>query len=75
MFAKKAQLSLLSPTARGGDVLEAIAKGALKTFSETVRLKTFSRAGLQQIQIDATYLASALGDILPDRECGEGGGG
>ena len=41
-------------------ILTGIVKIALKTLIECVRLRTFSKHGLQQVQVDAQYLSTHL---------------
>ncbi|CRL05073.1 CLUMA_CG018027, isoform A [Clunio marinus] len=47
-------------------ILSGIIKISLKTFLECVRLKTFSKYGLQQIQVDAHYLQMNLWRFVSD---------
>nr|CAD7201641.1 unnamed protein product [Timema douglasi] len=47
-------------------VLTGIIKISLKTFLECVRLRTFSRYGLQQIQVDTHYLQLYLWRFVTD---------
>ncbi|KAI0211198.1 Vacuolar protein sorting-associated protein 51-like [Lamellibrachia satsuma] len=47
-------------------VLTGIIKISLKTFLECVRLRTFGRYGLQQIQVDAHYLQLYLWRFVSD---------
>ncbi|XP_044726540.1 vacuolar protein sorting-associated protein 51 homolog [Chrysoperla carnea] len=47
-------------------ILTGIIKISLKTFLECVRLKTFSKYGLQQIQVDAHYLQLYLWRFVAD---------
>ncbi|XP_068084735.1 vacuolar protein sorting-associated protein 51 homolog [Anabrus simplex] len=47
-------------------VLTGIIKISLKTFLECVRLRTFSRYGLQQIQVDTHYLQLYLWRFVAD---------
>lgn len=47
-------------------ILTGIIKISLKTFMECVRLKTFSKYGLQQIQVDAHYLQLYLWRFVAD---------
>ncbi len=55
LFAEK--IEIFSPVDFSKvSVLTGIVKISLKTFLECIRLKTFSRYGLQQIQVDCHYL-------------------
>nr|XP_015838681.1 PREDICTED: vacuolar protein sorting-associated protein 51 homolog isoform X2 [Tribolium castaneum] len=47
-------------------ILTGIIKISLKTFMECVRLKTFSKFGLQQIQVDTHYLQLYLWRFVAD---------
>jgi hypothetical protein len=47
-------------------ILTGIIKISLKTFMECVRLKTFSKYGLQQIQVDTHYLQLYLWRFVAD---------
>lgn len=47
-------------------VLTGIIKISLKTFLECVRLRTFGRYGLQQIQVDCHYLQMYLWRFVSD---------
>lgn len=47
-------------------ILTGIIKISLKTFMECVRLKTFSKYGLQQIQVDTHYLQLYLWRFVSD---------
>jgi len=47
-------------------VLTGIIKISLKTFLECVRLRTFGRYGLQQIQVDTHYLQLYLWRFVSD---------
>ncbi|BES96202.1 Protein fat-free homolog [Nesidiocoris tenuis] len=47
-------------------VLTGVIKIALKTLLECIRLKTFSKYGLQQIQVDAHYLQQYLWKYVAD---------
>ncbi|XP_013928025.1 PREDICTED: vacuolar protein sorting-associated protein 51 homolog [Thamnophis sirtalis] len=47
-------------------VLTGIIKISLKTFLECVRLRTFGRFGLQQIQVDCYYLQLYLWRFVSD---------
>ncbi|XP_060076559.1 vacuolar protein sorting-associated protein 51 homolog [Ylistrum balloti] len=47
-------------------VLTGIVKISLKTFMECVRLRTFGRYGLQQIQVDTNYLQLYLWRFVSD---------
>lgn len=47
-------------------ILTGIIKISLKTFLECVRLRTFSRYGLQQIQVDTHYLQLYLWRFVAD---------
>ena len=46
--------------------MTGIVKISLKTFLECVRLRTFSRYGLQQIQVDTHYLQLYLWRFVAD---------
>ncbi|CAC5389288.1 ANG2 [Mytilus coruscus] len=50
-------------------VLTGIIKISLKTFLECVRLRTFGRYGLQQIQVDTHYLQLYLWRFVSDEKC------
>lgn len=47
-------------------ILTGIVKISLKTLLESVRLRTFSRFGLQQVQVDAHYLRTYLWSYVAD---------
>lgn len=47
-------------------VMTGIIKISLKTFLECVRLRTFGRYGLQQIQVDCHYLQMYLWRFVSD---------
>eukprot|EP00262_Sarcandra_glabra_P003248 TRINITY_DN1386_c0_g1_i1.p1 TRINITY_DN1386_c0_g1~~TRINITY_DN1386_c0_g1_i1.p1 ORF type:complete len:232 (-),score=32.32 TRINITY_DN1386_c0_g1_i1:75-713(-) len=47
-------------------VLSNIVKLCLKSLQEFVRLQTFNRSGLQQIQLDIQFLRSPLKEIVED---------
>ncbi|KAK7076242.1 Vacuolar protein sorting-associated protein 51, partial [Halocaridina rubra] len=47
-------------------ILTGIVKISLKTLLESVRLRTFSRFGLQQVQVDAHYLRTYLWKFVAD---------
>lgn len=47
-------------------ILTGIIKISLKTLLESVRLRTFSRFGLQQVQVDAYYLRTYLWSYVAD---------
>ncbi|XP_069947607.1 vacuolar protein sorting-associated protein 51 homolog [Cherax quadricarinatus] len=47
-------------------ILTGIVKISLKTLLESVRLRTFSRFGLQQVQVDAYYLRTYLWSYVAD---------
>ncbi|XP_066982534.1 vacuolar protein sorting-associated protein 51 homolog isoform X2 [Macrobrachium rosenbergii] len=47
-------------------ILTGIVKISLKTLMESVRLRTFSRFGLQQVQVDAHYLRTYLWKFVAD---------
>ncbi|PSN42746.1 hypothetical protein C0J52_10673, partial [Blattella germanica] len=49
-------------------ILTGIIKISLKTFLECVRLRTFSRYGLQQIQVDTHYLQLYLWRFVADEK-------
>lgn len=49
-------------------ILTGIIKISLKTFMECVRLKTFSKYGLQQIQVDTHYLQLYLWRFVADEK-------
>ncbi|EFO20600.1 hypothetical protein LOAG_07891 [Loa loa] len=49
-------------------ILTAIVNIALKSFLECVRLQTFSRFGLQQIQVDCCFLRQNLWRYLSDEQ-------
>lgn len=49
-------------------ILTGIIKISLKTFMECVRLKTFSKFGLQQIQVDIHYLQLYLWRFVADEK-------
>ena len=49
-------------------ILSGIIKISLKTLLECVRLKTFSKYGLQQIQVDAHYLQTNLWRFVSDEK-------
>lgn len=49
-------------------VLTGIVKITLKTLLECVRLKTFSKYGLQQIQVDCHYLQLYLWRFVNDEK-------
>jgi hypothetical protein len=49
-------------------VLTGIIKITLKTFLECLRLKTFSKYGLQQIQVDCYYLKLYLWRFVSDEK-------
>ena len=49
-------------------VMTAIIKMALKTFLESVRLRTFGKFGLQQIQVDIHYLEMYLWRFVSDEQ-------
>lgn len=49
-------------------VLTGIIKISLKTFLECIRLKTFSKYGLQQVQVDCYYLQMYLWRFVSDEK-------
>ncbi|TKR92121.1 hypothetical protein L596_006835 [Steinernema carpocapsae] len=49
-----------------GSVLSAIVKICLKSFLESVRLQTFGRYGLEQIQVDCYFLQQQLWKYVSD---------
>lgn len=49
-------------------IVTGIVKVSLKTLLECVRLKTFSRFGLQQVQVDAHYLQMNLWRFVADEK-------
>ena len=49
-----------------GSILTGIIKIVLKTFVECIRLRTFSKFGLQQIQVDTHYLQLYLWRFVND---------
>lgn len=49
-------------------ILSGIIKISLKTLLECVRLKTFSKYGLQQIQVDAHFLQMNLWRFVADEK-------
>lgn len=49
-------------------ILSGVIKISLKTLLECVRLKTFSKYGLQQIQVDAHYLQMNLWRFVSDEK-------
>ena len=65
MFSEK--IEIFSPVeASKVSILTGIIKIALKTFMECVRLKTFSRFGFQQMQVDVHYLSLYLWRFVSD---------
>lgn len=50
-------------------IITGIIKICLKTLLECVRLRTFSKYGLQQIQVDAHYLQMNLWRFVSDEKC------
>ncbi|KAK7259228.1 hypothetical protein RIF29_24829 [Crotalaria pallida] len=49
-----------------GSVLTTIVKLCLKSLQEFVRLQTFNRSGLQQIQLDIQFLRTPLREVVED---------
>lgn len=49
-------------------ILSGIVKITLKTFLECIRLKTYSKYGLQQIQVDCHYLQMYLWRFVNDEK-------
>lgn len=49
-------------------ILSGIIKISLKTLLESVRLKTFTKYGLQQIQVDAHFLQMNLWRFVSDEK-------
>merc|ERR1712223_1170236 len=65
MFSEK--IEVFSPVeASKVSILTGIVKMALKTLMECVRMKTFSRFGFQQMQVDAHYLNLYLWRFVSD---------
>lgn len=67
LFAEK--IEIFSPVEFSKiSVLTGIVKITLKTLLECVRLKTFSKYGLQQIQVDCHYLQLYLWRFVNDEK-------
>lgn len=67
LFAEK--IEIFSPVEFSKvSVLTGIVKITLKTFLECIRLKTFSKYGLQQIQVDCHYLQLYLWRFVNDEK-------
>ncbi|KAE9598215.1 putative vacuolar protein sorting-associated protein [Lupinus albus] len=49
-----------------GSVVTTIVKLGLKSLQEFVRLQTFNRSGLQQLQLDIQFLRTPLREIVED---------
>ena len=65
MFSEK--IEIFSPVeASKVSILTGIVKIALKTLLECVRVKTFSRFGFQQMQVDVHYLSLYLWRFVSD---------
>jgi hypothetical protein len=63
LFAKKVSLfgaGATAPVFETGPLVRAILSAALKTYVESVRLRTFSKFGLHRTQVDVHYLRLAL---------------
>ena len=67
MFAEK--IEIFSPVEFNRvSILTGIIKITLKTFLECVRLKTFCKYGLQQIQVDCHFLQMYLWKFIADEK-------
>ena len=65
MFSEK--IEVFSPVeASKVSILTGVVKMALKTLMECVRMKTFSRFGFQQMQVDVHYLNLYLWRFVSD---------
>ncbi|CAD6197745.1 unnamed protein product [Caenorhabditis auriculariae] len=47
-------------------IMSAIVKVLLKIFTETIRLQTYSKFGIEQIQVDCYYLQRGLASLVAD---------
>lgn len=68
LFSERVDIFNASIEFSKASILSGIVKISLKTLLECVRLKTFSKFGLQQIQVDAHYLQINLWRFVSDEK-------